>query len=423
MGFFALGINHTTASVDLREKVAFTPERLATALREACVYCQLHDLVILSTCNRTELYAMTEQPDALLKWLAYSNELSPDLLLQHVYQFDNEAALNHLMRVASGLDSMMLGEPQILGQVKNALQHARQSGSLTPTLSRVFEHAFYAAKKVRSETAVGEQAVSMGFAVVQLAQQVFTSLADTTALVVAAGEMNSLVAKNLAEQGVVRIIICNRSHERAATLAEQLSARVKVEIIPFHQLTAYLPQADIVSSCTGSLHTVIHLSDIKQALKRRRYQSMLMVDLAVPRDIDQQVSKLDGVFLYGVDDLQSVIEGNLAQRRQAAVEAEVMVSQLSAQFMQQQRVEQAGPYIAAYRQQAEQLKLQELEKARQLIQQGQDAEAVLERLANSLSAKLLHAPSQLIRHAAVHESPEILEWMVQELGVSGDGEV
>lgn len=423
MGFFALGINHTTASVDLREKVAFTPERLATALREACVYCQLHDLVILSTCNRTELYAMTEQPDALLKWLAYSNELSPDLLLQHVYQFDNEAALNHLMRVASGLDSMMLGEPQILGQVKNALQHARQSGSLTPALSRVFEHAFYAAKKVRSETAVGEQAVSMGFAVVQLAQQVFTSLADTTALVVAAGEMNSLVAKNLAEQGVGRIIICNRSHERAATLAEQLSARVKVEIIPFHQLTEYLPQADIVSSCTGSLHTVIHLSDIKQALKKRRYQSMLMVDLAVPRDIDQQVSKLDGVFLYGVDDLQSVIEGNLAQRRQAAVEAEVMVSQLSAQFMQQQRVEQAGPYIAAYRQQAEQLKLQELEKARQLIQQGQDAEAVLERLANSLSAKLLHAPSQLIRHAAVHESPEILEWMVHELGVSGDDEV
>lgn len=420
MGFFALGINHTTASVDLREKVAFTPERLTTALQEACVFCQLNDLVILSTCNRTELYAMTEQPDALLNWLAYSNELSPEVLLQHVYQFDNESALNHLMRVASGLDSMMLGEPQILGQVKNALQYAKQCGSVSSSLSRVFEHVFYAAKKVRSETAVGEQAVSMGFAVVQLAQQVFSDLAKTTALIVAAGEMNSLVAKHLVEQGVGRIIICNRSHERAVNLAEELSSRVPVEIIPFHQLSEQLMHADIVSSCTGSLHTVIGFAEVKQALKKRRYRPVLMIDLAVPRDIDKKVSTLDDVFLYGVDDLQSVIEGNLAQRRQAAVEAEVMVSQLSAQFMQHQRIEQAGPYIAAYRQQAEQLKLQELEKARQLLLQGQDPAAVLERLSNSLTAKLLHAPSQLIRHAAMHEQPEILEWTVQELGVDGE---
>lgn len=418
MGLFALGINHTTASVDLREKVAFTPERLVTALHEACVACQLNDLVILSTCNRTELYAMTEQPDKLLGWLAHSNGLSPDNLLQHVYQFDNEAAVNHLMRVASGLDSMMLGEPQILGQVKNALQLAKQQGVVSPLLNRVFENIFYAAKKVRSETAVGEHAISMGYAVVQLAQQVFSDLANTTAMIVAAGEMNSLVARHLVEHGVGRLLICNRSHDRAANLAEELSSRVAVEIIPFDQLAANLSRADIVSSCTGSLHPVIPLSHVKTALKKRRYHPMLMIDLAVPRDIETSVADLDGVYLYGVDNLQDVIEGNLSQRQQAAVEAEVMVSQLAAQFMRQQRSEQAGPYIAAYRQQAEQFKNNELEKAKQLLQQGVNPEQILERLSNVLTAKLLHTPSQLIRHAAMHDQPEFLEWTIQELGVA-----
>lgn len=422
MGLFALGINHTTASVDLREKVAFTPERLATALNEASVACQLNDLVILSTCNRTELYAITEQPELLLSWLAHSNGLTSDSLLQHVYQFDNEAAINHLMRVASGLDSMMLGEPQIFGQVKNALQLAKQHGSVSPALNRVFENTFYAAKKVRSETAVGEQAISMGYAVVQLAQQVFSDLADTTALIVAAGEMNTLVARHLVEHGVGRLLICNRGHERAANLAEELSSRVQVEIIPFDQLAANLYRADIVSSCTGSLHTIIELTQVKAALKKRRYQPMLMVDLAVPRDIDTTVADLDGVYLYGVDNLQDVIEGNLSQRQQAAVEAEVMVSQLAAQFMRQQRSEQAGPYIALYRQQAEQIKTTELEKAKQLLQQGVAPEQILERLSNALTAKLLHTPSQLIRHAAMHDQPEILEWTLHEFGMTESDE-
>lgn len=337
MGFFALGVNHTTASVDLREKVAFSPERLATALHEACAVCHLNDLVILSTCNRTEIYAMTQQPDLLLDWLAQFNGLQRTDLLQHVYQFDNESAITHLIRVASGLDSMVLGEPQIFGQVKNALQLARQAGTVGNPLSRLFEHAFYAAKKVRSETAVGEQAISMGYAVVQLAQQVFSSLNQTTALIVAAGEMNTLVARHLVEQDVGRILICNRSVERAVQLADELMARVPVEIIPFDQLADALPRADIVSSCTGSLHQIIQASDVKQALKKRRFKPMLMVDLAVPRDIDQAVSRLNDVYLYDVDHLQTVIEGNLAQRRQAALEAEVMVSQLSAQFIRQQR--------------------------------------------------------------------------------------
>lgn len=417
MGFFALGVNHTTASVDLREKVAFSPERLATALHEACAVCHLNDLVILSTCNRTEIYAMTQQPDLLLDWLAQFNGLQRTDLLQHVYQFDNESAIIHLIRVASGLDSMVLGEPQIFGQVKHALQLARQAGTVGNPLSRLFEHAFYAAKKVRSETAVGEQAISMGYAVVQLAQQVFSSLNQTTALIVAAGEMNTLVARHLVEQDVGRILICNRSVERAVQLADELMVRVPVEIIPFDQLVDALPRADIVSSCTGSLHQIIQASDVKQALKKRRFKPMLMVDLAVPRDIDQAVSRLNDVYLYDVDHLQTVIEGNLAQRRQAALEAEVMVSQLSAQFIRQQRSEQATPHIVAYRRHIEQLKSNELDKAKQLLLQGQDAGQVLERLANALTAKLAHAPSQLVRQAAMHENPEILEWSMTALGI------
>lgn len=420
MGFFALGINHTTASVDLREKVAFTPERLGSALQDACASCQIHDLVILSTCNRTELYAMTEQPEQLLGWLAYSNGLNPDHLLQHVYQFDNESAVNHLMRVTSGLDSMMLGEPQIFGQVKDALQLARQSGTVSHALSRIFEQTFYAAKKVRTETAVGEQAVSMGYAVGQLAKQVFTDLAQTTVLLVAAGEMNSLVAHYLVDQGIGRLLICNRSQIRANNLADELSSRVAVEVIAFDQLNAHLHRADIISSCTGSLHPVLLLPAVKQALKQRRYRPMLLVDLAVPRDIEPDVADLDGVYLYGVDDLQKVIEGNLARRQQAALDAEVMVSQLAAQFSKQQRSELAGPYIAKYRQQAEQIRLVELEKARQLILQGGNPEQALERLAHALTAKLIHAPSHLIRHAAMGEQPEVLELVLQEFGLDNN---
>ena len=417
MGFFALGVNHTTASVDLREKVAFTPERLALALHDACHFCHIRDVVILSTCNRTEVYAITDQPETILNWLAHFNGLSREDLLQHVYQFDNEAAINHLIRVSSGLDSMVLGEPQVFGQVKTALQYAKDAKTVSHQFSRIFDHAFYAAKKVRTETAVGEQAVSMGYAVVQLAQQVFTRLSETTALIVAAGEMNTLVARHLVDQGVGRLIICNRSIDRATVLADELKNRLPVSIVPFEQLADSLSSADIISSCTGSRDQIIQVEDVKRALKKRRYKPMLMVDLAVPRDIDRNVAKLDDVYLYDVDHLQTVIDGNMAQRQQAALEAEVMVSQLSAQYIRQQRSEQAAPYIVAYRKQVEQLKASELDKARQMLEQGQNPEQVLERLAHSLTAKLAHAPSQMVRQAAMHDNPEVLEWTLQELAI------
>ena len=415
MSFFALGVNHQTASVELREQVAFNPEKLKELLLEQSHDQTLNDMVVVSTCNRTEVYAMAENADMVLEWLAEKNGIDVNQLSHHVYRHENAEAVTHLMRVASGLDSLMLGEPQIMGQVKSALSISKESAVVSADLNRIFEYAFYAAKRVRSETAVGSHAVSMGYAVAQLALQVFSQPEKLTVMVVAAGEMNSLVAKHLAEMGVAKILICNRSRERAELLASEISHRVQVEIIPFDQLSENLHRADVISSCTGSLHQVIAYDDVKKALKQRRYKQMLMVDLAVPRDIEPKVEQLDGVYLYGVDDLQSVIDENLAQRRQAAVEAEVMVNQLATQLIVQQKVNQAGPIIKSYRDQGEQNKEQELKLALERLQSGEDAELVMQEFAHRLTQKLLHPTSLLLREVAKSEDPSNFEGLKESL--------
>lgn len=415
MSFFALGVNHQTASVELREQIAFNAERLSELLAEQSHHGELNDLVVVSTCNRTEVYAIADNADMVLEWLARANGLDVQPLLKHVYRYENGQAVNHLMRVASGLDSLMLGEPQILGQVKTALSLAKEAHTVSTQLNRIFEYSFYAAKRVRSETAVGSHAVSMGYAVAQLANQVFSQPEKLTVMVVAAGEMNSLVAKHLAEMGVAKILICNRTRERAEQLAQEIMHRAEVEIVDFSALAANLHRADVVSSCTGSLHQVIGYADVKAALKKRRYQQMLLVDLAVPRDIDPKIENLDGVYLYGVDDLQSVIDDNLAQRRQAAVEAELMVNQLATQLMTHQKVKQAGQTIQAYRAQGQQLAQTELEHALHALQQGAVAPQVLQEFAHRLTQKLLHPTSLLLRQAAQSEDPAYMEWMQQEL--------
>ena len=415
MSFFALGVNHQTASVELREQVAFNPEKLKELLLEQSHDQTLNDMVVVSTCNRTEVYAMAENADMVLEWLAEKNGIDVNQLSHHVYRHENAEAVTHLMRVASGLDSLMLGEPQIMGQVKSALSISKESAVVSANLNRIFEYAFYAAKRVRSETAVGSHAVSMGYAVAQLALQVFSQPEKLTVMVVAAGEMNSLVAKHLAEMGVAKILICNRSRERAELLASEISHRVQVEIIPFDQLSENLHRADVISSCTGSLHQVIAYDDVKKALKQRRYKQMLMVDLAVPRDIEPKVEQLDGVYLYGVDDLQSVIDENLAQRRQAAVEAEVMVNQLATQLIVQQKVNQAGPVIKSYRDQGEQNKEQELKLALERLHSGEDAELVMQEFAHRLTQKLLHPTSLLLREVAKSEEPSNFEGLKESL--------
>ncbi|MEB3767624.1 glutamyl-tRNA reductase [Acinetobacter sp. MD2] len=415
MTFYAIGVNHQTASVELRERVAFNAERLSLLLSEQSEKLQLNDLVVVSTCNRTEIYAMAEHADILLNWLAQTNGIDVSQLFNHVYRYENIQAVTHLMRVASGLDSLMLGEPQILGQVKSALSLARTAGTVTTQLNRIFEYAFYAAKRVRSETAVGAHAVSMGYAVAQLALQVFSHPEKLVVMMVAAGEMNSLVAKHMADLGVAKVLICNRGHERAEKLAQEITPFVEVEIIPFHALSENLYRADIISSCTGSLHQIISYTDVKTALKKRRYQQMLMVDLAVPRDIDAKVDELDGVYLYGVDDLQTVIDENLAQRRQAAVEAEVMVNQLATQMLSQEKVHAASEIIQQYRATAEQIQQQELAHAMQLLNDGQDAAQVLQAFSHRLTQKLLHPTSILLKDAAQADDPEQFEWMQAHL--------
>ncbi|WP_288364244.1 glutamyl-tRNA reductase [uncultured Acinetobacter sp.] len=415
MSFFALGVNHQTASVELREQVAFNAERLRDLLTQQHRHADLNDMVVVSTCNRTEVYAMTEHADLILNWLAETNGIEIKQLLHHVYRYQDAQAVTHLMRVASGLDSLMLGEPQILGQVKSALALSKDAQTVSSDLNRIFEYAFYAAKRVRSETAVGSHAVSMGYAVAQLALQVFSQPEKLTVMMVAAGEMNTLVAKHLAEMGVAKVIICNRSQARAEQLSQEIAHQVEVEIIAFDQLADNLHRADVVSSCTGSLHQVIFYQDIKAALKKRRYNQMLLVDLAVPRDIDPKVETLDGVYLYGVDDLQSVIDENLAQRRQAAVEAEVMVSQLASQLLTQQKILQAGSTIHAYRAHSEQQQQLELGRALAALQKGQAPEEVMTQLAHRLTQKLMHPTSILLREAAQHEHPDYFEWMKNQL--------
>ena len=418
MSFFALGVNHQTASVELREQIAFNPEKLSALLAEQSQHPELNDLVVVSTCNRTEVYAMSEHPEQVLDWLAHVNGIDANQLSRHVYRYENAQAVSHLMRVASGLDSLMLGEPQILGQVKTALSLAKDSHTVSQQLNRIFEYAFYAAKRVRSETAVGSHAVSMGYAVAQLALQVFSHPEKLTVMVVAAGEMNSLVAKHLAEMGVAKILICNRTRARAETLAQEIAHRVEVEIIEFDRLAANLHRADVISSCTGSLHQVIAYPEVKAALKKRRYQQMLLVDLAVPRDIDPKIENLDGVYLYGVDDLQSVIDENLAQRRQAAVEAELMVNQLVTELVTHQKVQQAGATIHAYREHGESLRQEELNLAMARIAKGEDAAQVMQEFSYRLTQKLLHPTSILLREAAKGDEPECFEFMQENLAAT-----
>lgn len=413
MGLIALGINHKTASVNLREKVAFLPESLPQALQIACANTGVSELAILSTCNRTEFYGFGDG-QVLLNWLSQQRQLSIQELQQCTYLHHNMDALRHLMRVASGLDSMVLGEPQIFGQVKVAYQHAQQAGTIGSQLDKVFQQTFAAVKRVRTETAIGANPVSIGFAAVQLAKQIFTDFEQAQALLVGAGEMISLVAKHLKEQGVQHITIANRSLERADNLAIALGG---AKTVLLSDLAEVLHHADIVISCTGSQLPIIGKGMVERALKKRRYQPMFMVDIAVPRDIEPEVDDLEDVYLYTVDDLESTIEENRRARQQAAQQAEQLIEQCALQFSHQQRAQAASGLVMAYRQQVEALRVAEMAKAQQSLAQGVNPHDVLERLSRNLTNKLMHTPSVQLKQAAAHNAQEKLLWAVELLGI------
>ncbi|MEF1290203.1 glutamyl-tRNA reductase [Vibrio sp. M260118] len=415
MSLLAIGINHNTASVELREKVAFGPEKLPEALDQLSQNPNVNGSVIVSTCNRTEIYCDVKNgsKSKMIDWLSHFHQVSPEDLKPSIYIHEEQAAIRHLMRVSCGLDSLVLGEPQILGQVKQAYSDSRESKAVDSAMEKLFQKAFSVAKRVRTETDIGGNAVSVAYAACTLAKHIFESLEKSTVLLVGAGETIELVAKHLAANGCSNMIVANRTKERALPLAEQFGA----EIIGLPEIPEFLPRADIVISSTASPLPIIGKGMVETALKARRYQPMLLVDIAVPRDIESQVGDLNDAYLYTVDDLQSIVDSNIEQRKIEAIQAEAIVSEESAAFMSWMRSLQAVDSIREYRQSANEIREELLSKSLQSLAAGADAEKVLLELSNKLTNKLIHAPTRALQSAAEKGEPARLTTIRQSLGL------
>ncbi|PWC23579.1 MULTISPECIES: glutamyl-tRNA reductase [Brenneria] len=417
MTLLALGINHKTAPVSLRERVVFSPDTLGQALNSLLQQPLVQGGVLLSTCNRTELYLSVEeqenQREQLIDWLCEYHRLNRDDFSDSLYWHEDNAAVSHLMRVASGLDSLVLGEPQILGQVKKAFAVSQRGQSLSGELERLFQKSFTVAKRVRTETDIGASAVSVAFAACTLARQIFESLADVNVLLVGAGETIELVARHLREHRVRRMVIANRTRERAQALAAEVGA----EVITLAELDEQLAHADIVISSTASTLPIIGKGMMERTLKARRNQPMLMVDIAVPRDIEPEVGKLPNVYLYSVDDLHAIIQHNLAQRQAAAIQAESIVQQESADFMAWLRAQSAVETIRDYRAQADELRSEMTARALAAIQQGNDVETVIQELTHRLTNRLIHAPTKSLQQAARDGDLDRLQILRDSLGL------
>jgi glutamyl-tRNA reductase len=402
MSIVTLGLNHHTAPLGVRERVVFHVERLGAALGEA-KRLLAPEAAILSTCNRTELYLSGEldqaKRGAATEWLAGYHRIDAAELSPYLYTLPREQAVRHAFRVASGLDSMVLGEPEILGQMKEAARSAEAAGTLGTVLQKLFQRSFAVAKEVRSTTQVGANSVSMAAASVKLAARIFPSLKDQKVLFIGAGEMIELCATHFAAQGPARITIANRTLERAQALAHRFNARA----IELRELAAQLHEYDIVVSSTASSLPILGKGLVERALKARRRLPMFMVDLAVPRDIEQEVGELDDVFLYTLDDLQGIVQGNLDARRAAVQQAEAIIDTQVGQFMHWMQVRQSVPLIRAMRDQAEEARRHEVERALKLLAKGDDPKQVLEALSQGLTNKLMHAPTQALNEATGEE--------------------
>ncbi len=401
MAIVALGINHKTAPVSVREKIAFNPDHLTTALQEMLKEVQCGEAAILSTCNRTELYVVQEgdvnlTQERILQWLENYHKVPASTILPSIYCHQGQEAVNHMMRVACGLDSLVLGEPQILGQMKQAYSQAKAAGSMALVLDRLFQRTFGVAKQVRTETEIGASAVSVAFASVNLAKHIFGKLDEVNVLLVGAGETIELVAKHLYENKVGKITVANRTIARAENMAKKIGA----DVITLAQIPEKMGQADIVISSTGSTLPIIGKGMVEHALSQRKHRPIFMVDLAVPRDIEEQVSELEDVFLYTVDDLQTIIAENIQNRRKAAVQAESMVNSQSNNFMAWLRGLNTQDTVISYRNQCLASRDLLLEKALVQLQNNKSPEAVIAELATKLTNKFMHAPTSAIQSAA-----------------------
>ncbi len=407
MQLVAFGINHNTAPVAIRENIAFNADVLPAALISLISRPSIEEAVILSTCNRTEIYCHITDEDSseISLWLHQYHQQADEVLDQFTYIHSGDEAIRHLLRVACGLDSMVLGEPQILGQIKTAFSQAINAKTVGKSLGRLFQHTFTVAKQVRTDTAIGSSPVSVAFAAVSLAKQIFSKLSDSTALLIGAGETIELAARHLHDNGVGRIIIANRTVQNAHTLAAQFDGYA----ISLSEMPAHLHEADIVISSTASQLPILGKGSVERALKKRKRRPIFMVDIAVPRDIEPEVANLDDIYLYCVDDLHDIIEENLQSRRDAALQAEEMIDSQVEHFMAWLRTQDAVPVIRSIREHAEQESEALLQKALKQLEQGNDPEHVVSELARTLTNKLIHEPSRQLRQSGLNTENNLIE--------------
>ena len=424
MNLIALGINHNSAGVEVRERVAFAPEQVAEALEDACEQAGLDEVVILSTCNRTELYAMVpdncnlaDKSVRLIEWMANYHHLSSQELLRAAYYHEAGAALQHMVKVASGLDSMVLGEPQILGQLKSAYAVALEAGTIGGDLDRLFQRVFAIAKKVRTDTAIGENPVSVAYAAVDLAGHIFSDLSRCDALLVGAGETVELVARHLVEAGVRRIVIANRTLGRARELAQKFGA----EAVLLADIPEHLLHSDIVITSTASQLPILGKGAVEQAIKARKHRPILMVDIAVPRDIESQVAELPDIYLYTVDDLREIVEQNLRSRQSEARKADLLIDESVAQVLEEVRSLAAVDTVRQYREMAESIREQEVQRALRSLARGDDPQQIVAQLARVITNKLIHAPTAGLKRASAEGRQDLLAGARKLLGLETVG--
>ena len=418
MTIIAYGINHSTAPVDIREKVSFGTEIMPNALNELKNQNGFYEAAILSTCNRTEIYCNIDQSENRnpIEWLHNFHGMKKGLLKPFLYKHPNENAVMHVLRVASGLDSMILGETQVLGQLKNAYQDAISAGCIGHQLNRLFQHSFHVAKEIRSNTAIGDHPVSVAYASVRLAQQIFGDLENKTALLIGAGETIELVIKHFHESGLKRMIIANRTIERSQQLAKEYS----LFTIHIGDIAKHLAETDIVISCTASSLPIIGKGTVENAIKDRRHKPIFMVDIAVPRDIEDGVGELDDVYLYGVDDLKDIVQVNLKNRQYAAKQAEQIIDFQAHEFMNWVDSLEAVSTIRALRGKAERIQEEVLQKALSKIKKGEIPEAILIEAIHTLTNKLIHEPSFKLKNANAKNRDELLEAAEELFSLKGD---
>jgi len=407
MHLLAFGLNHTTAPVEIREQVNFSSERAKNALHDIVMQNLAQEVVIVSTCNRTEIYCVlsTDNTEAMLRWLSQYHSISLDELYPHLYIYTcADEVIHHLFRVVCGLDSMILGEPQILGQIKDAYLAARKEGTVKRFLTKLFEHSFTVAKQVRTDTAIGSSPVSVAFAAVRLAQQIFGELNNYTALLIGAGETIELAARHLRENKLGRMIVANRTVEKARQLATEFAGFA----ITLDEIPAHLAEADIIIASTGSPQPLLYKPDVERAIKLRKHRPIFMVDIAVPRDIDAAISELEDVYLYTVDDLNEVIQEGLRSREQAARQAEEIIDTHVSHFVGWLNSLSAVDTIRDLREQAQETRQDLVIKAKKMLDNGKSPHEVVEFLAHNLTNKLLHSPCVQLRQASYDGQLELL---------------